>query len=508
MPAPTFTNTQTIPTCANGGGLAIDETDLDRGTVEVDSTCCRTFADRVRISGPAGSILGVARELIIEGTTVDICSKTGNGVKVYSSDDFKLCGNNATEFTASHSGTGTISGASFSGSGTGTATGGYSGLYTITITSGTITNPSPVSGSFAGTLTGSLVGSFTGTITAGVVNVVYTLDDGGTATFLTGSFTITTPTTFAFGGTFEGATPPPTRGYLKATWTNCRRNGVKLELLNSDDDSQLAEYVNKHHAVKNGMKTVLYRKKLACDHPCRALQGQASFVANYPIALCFQAYTGMKQCLGGKRPKEVSLIFGAAPDPITDPLDGHTVVIPTSSTTGLLALAGSFTPSGTITIDGCTVEAPTFTATNITVELNIVTAIDASFGGDFSPCFGVGQVETTSLAGNVDATYSKTGLVGSTANFVGSLPGGFVTPFTINSISMSMGVTYWGDRTIDYCDGDVALLPRTAQVLVIDLTSGADSYRITAPFLDPDFEATAELFPSAIFTASDTEYRP
>ena len=501
MPAPTFTNTQTIPTCANGGGLAIDETDLDRGTVEIHSSCCRTFADRIRISGPAGSILGVTRDLIIEGTTVDICSKTGTGAKVYSSDEFKICGTPAV--TGSHTGNGTASGGTISGTGTGTTSAG--GSYAITV-EGEFTNP--LNGSGNGTVSGDLSGTFTFTTTAGVTTTTFLFDDGSTGTG-TGSYTFGGGgTTFTFAGTITKAASS-INAYLKATWTHCSRRGVKLELLKSSDHSLLAEYGNKFHAVKNGMKTILFRKSLACDHPCRAQQGQASFVANNPLALCFTAITGMRQCLGGKRPKEISLIFGAAPDPITGPLDGATVVIPTSSSSGVVSVVSSFTPSGTISIDGCTVEAPTFTATNITVELNIVTAIDAGFSGTFEPCFGVGQAATTVQAGNIDATYSKTGLVGSTANFVGSLPGGFVTPFTVNSISMSMGVTYWGDRTSDYCDGNVVLTPRTAQVLVINLTSGATSYTITAPFAsDVDFEKTAELFPSAVFSATDTEYRP
>jgi hypothetical protein len=115
-----------------------------------------------------------------------------------------IAADNLWVFIGSHSGTGGISGSAITGGGTGSFLGR---LYTVTITSGTLTSTSPVNGSFAGTLTGAIVGTFTGTIVAGVVTTIYTITSPtGTLTQTSGSFAVGGGgTTFTFAGAFSAA---------------------------------------------------------------------------------------------------------------------------------------------------------------------------------------------------------------------------------------------------------------------------------------------------------------
>jgi hypothetical protein len=316
MPAPTFQLTQELQTCPDNGGAAIDETDLDRGNVEIDAGCCRTYGTflNLNINSPSG--VPVAKKLFLE-SSVATCTKTGNGAKTFSSDAFKLCGVVGKAFAGSQSGGGTVSGASFtSTSGIGHLSGALgTGAYTVAL-SGTLS--SPTDGSFSGTLSGSIVGTFIGTIVSGVVTVTYTISSpaGATAVQTSSSFTVGGGgTTFTFAGSFSGLTAnTAVNAYWKCVWTDCDQNGVVAQLLNDADDSVLGEYQNTKYSVKCGTKSILQRKFALClpTHPCTGLLTVAGVRLLTPSPICFVPSLSQAKCLAGIGDKDVIVTIGTA----------------------------------------------------------------------------------------------------------------------------------------------------------------------------------------------------
>ena len=384
MPAPTFTISQTIPTCVDTGGLAVDETNLDRGNVEVHAGCCRYYGTSVVLSGFTFVLGGSNRTLHYEGT-VDTCNKTGTGAKTFSGDAFKLCGGNGAAFTASHTGTGTVVGAAFTGSGSGTASGGRSGPYTITI-AGTLTGPTD--GSFTGTVAGALSGTLTGTIVAGVISVTYTMTDsrggsatgGGTFSLLGGG------PNFVFSGSLSGTNAAPLNAYWSLVWTNCSTGGIVAQLLNDADDSLIAEYCNERYCLKSGRRTILNRRSVECAHPCLDYESQAVAHNRHPAVICFSAGMSMTTCNGSLRDKEYTGTIGTPAHEVTAPMMGLTDTGAVTVNSGNLTLGGSgndtpddFAITGSMTWSG------NFT-TGVTLTFTFTSAGDWNASATVKPC--------------------------------------------------------------------------------------------------------------------------
>lgn len=280
MPAPPFTNEQAIPTCPENGGTALDETSFDRGSITVNANCCRTFGTKVRLGSR-----------ILEHT-----GESG-GDQIFESDSFNLCGRQSKTFTGSHSGIGTISGATFSGHANGVFSAGLTGTYEIFI-NGTLTSADP-DGSFTGTLGGVLGHLFieadiTGTIVDGVVTATYTVTNlaGITLTQTSNTFTITSPTTFNFAGTFSGSqTAELVVAYLKLKWSHCEPNGLLIETLKVSDDSLIAKHANKHYAMRQSRQVLLNRIYVACPSPCTDIVSPVQVRGLIQQVICLHAST-------------------------------------------------------------------------------------------------------------------------------------------------------------------------------------------------------------------------
>jgi hypothetical protein len=120
-----------------------------------------------------------------------------------------ISGSNLWILSGNHSGSGTISGSTFSGAATnGVLTGPFAGGdYTVTVSGSLTSGPPTVNGTFSGTLTGDIAGTFVGTIISNVVSVVFTITSptGTTITASNATFAVTGGgTTFTFSGSFVG----------------------------------------------------------------------------------------------------------------------------------------------------------------------------------------------------------------------------------------------------------------------------------------------------------------
>lgn len=182
-------------------------------------------------------------------------------------------------FSGSHTGSGTITGATYSGSGTGNLTGDYAGAYAFTV-SGNLTSADP-DGDFEIDFTGAFEAHVEGTITNGVFAItsysITTPTDGFLLTF-SPSFTIGGGgTTFTFSGSFTAnvkhiraqATVKGRGGvmhlYEHLTISHCGKGGAYLEIRDVADE-MVAVYQNIHHGMwKNQDSTDLYLvEKVGC----------------------------------------------------------------------------------------------------------------------------------------------------------------------------------------------------------------------------------------------------
>jgi hypothetical protein len=438
MPAPdTIFKQQTLVSCIDNGGLAIDQTQLDRGNVVVHANCCRTFNKSVQLSSLPGS-----RTLYLQGLTVPTCSDTAAGMKTYSSDTFGLC---TATFRGSHSGSGTISGASFSGTATGTATGAVTGSYTINI-SGTFTGPGI--GSFTGTVSGAFVGTVSGTINGGVVtsvNYVFTTPTGTAVGFSNGLNV--TGGTFTFSGSFQGSTSS-VNAYWVVEFSHCSVEGVVAKMFDAADDSLIAEYTNLAYCVKNSRVTLLNRKSVACPHPCVVVgaRTQRTAYALHPLAICFSAGMVMGKCRGGNADDLYTAVLSGASPSLLSGFNGSD-----SASGGVnLSFSGSGSP-------------PDF---SVTGSLNGSSGVTAAFTGLSSGIYGGNCVVT--FCGTASPTGGLTFAwrgefnappISGTVNFTGgSLPGGWTQPNRpCTDISINWGGASGNNHaTHDWCtSGDL-----------------------------------------------------
>lgn len=454
MPAPTFTLTQTIPTCGIVKGIPNDETVLDGGPIEVHATCCRSYGASVTVDG---------RLLHIEGGPYSACTGTGNGVKTYSSNSFRICRSTVSAtFAGSHSGGGAVVGANFSGTAPGTLTGGITGAYTVTI-SGTMSGPAD--GTFSGTISGTITGTFTGSIVGGVVSVLYTITNPPSTTITsTGdSFAIGGGgTTFTFSGSFNGVRVPLTvNAYLELVWTHCEVGGIVMHWKDADDDAILASYSNLHYSVLKGRHTILNRTSTVCDHdhPCTGILTALGVRNLNPPASCFFGGS-VTTCLGGPRPAEFQAdVISSGSTALTDWAIGATnsgvliqgaIPVVTTSAPGIVAftITGDFWDSPSF---GDLGESPVLVGATLTGSFQTLGGRGFAQGGNV----GVVARPCTAFSGRAFS------------NWLLSLPNDDGAPASnlvfLNGVQVSFSgavasVSTFAALTEDYCGGPVSFL--------------------------------------------------
>jgi hypothetical protein len=499
MPAPTFIKYQDIPQCSDNGGISADETDLDRANVDVNTNCCRTFGTNIAIQGAP---YGLAA--FYEGT-VSTCSDTATGMKVYSSDDFRICGGVA--FVGNHTGSGTIVGAAFTGTGSGTVTGAVAGSYTLTI-AGTFTTPTD--GTFSGTLAGTLIGTFTGVVAGGAVtSITYTITTPATSV-ATGSLNTFTVggggTTFTFGGRIT-ATTSPVRAYWRVEFSGCSKGEVLLELLNDSDDSLIADYINNAYCLKSGRVTMLQRRFVECAHPCidSGLTQGESFL-RHPLSLCFRPILTMPMCNSTSiRDKLYTTTVGTSPSTVLSAIEGlsltHTNGVTNSVPFSGTGAAGSFTANATVTLAGFLDHTHDGTYNNVTVTATFTGSASWSVTVSATPCI-------STPSGSM-----STGRIGFTTPFTAvtaALSGGGI-PIPSISQSTSTGfqwsTTHAGTAHPDFCAGTVSMPPTSSVSPIPALTVhdpnffGAGSSLTAQIFFD-----AADIAPDLNITQSGTAY--
>lgn len=469
MPAPTFIKTQITSECADGGGFSTDETQLTRGNVEVNSNCCRTYGKSVTLTGVPGN-----KGLTFEGP-VATCSGTGNGMKTYSGNSYGLCGGSSVRGT--HSGSGTIVGAAFSGSGTGTATGISPGAYSISI-SGSFTSPG--NGSFTGTLSGALVGTVSGTIVSNAVTgVTYVFTSpAGTGTGNSNVFTIGGGgTTFTFSGSIAGLTTS-VAVYWVVEWTDCSVGGVVAQMFNAADDSLIAEYSNETYCVKNGRITMLNRTFVTCNHPCMAagLSQRESFL-KHPLSICFVPQLTMARCRGGNRSTQYTTTMSGSTHPWLSAFDG---ISASSSGYTPVGAAGNGTPSNS-TLTGQT-QMWGMTTSSATMDFTFTGGANWQVSAEGYPC---GELVNAQVNGGAGMQWGDifTGRVSGTLTLTG---GGFPFAGFYEPNRPFLAVITWSapatnpNATHDYCAGDMVDVKGPQAILiqgVVQVDTGGGLYQ-------------------------------
>lgn len=434
MPAPTYTLTQTLPTCINESSTAAQESTFNLGRIAVHSSCCRTIGTSVRIS--AGSHNATGRTLMYEGT-LSTCTDTATGPKTFSSDSFRLCGSSGV--TAKYwdiifpDDPDPFSGVDWAGGNIFIDIAGPSAPTLLDV--GATVDITTADGLSAGAaaIQAAIISGWSGYSGKVVVSSIW---NGGVSRTIRLAFTNASvyPTSVSPGSDFivntlgaENSEPPtlsgPTTGttstlvnaYWSLVWTTCEKNGIVAQLLDADDDSLIAEYTNKYYPVKMGFKTILNRAKVACGHPCSGILSAAAVRALHPEVLCFTANPDMTRCLGNVKDKTYTAQITSALG-FVSPLNG--ISVSGSPTLNVPTLIGS--SGGT--------SAPT------DASLTGTMAYSCPFPG-FSPAWPVSPISGVTIA------FDFTGSGDWSGNFT-------VRPCPLSVPSGVASALQWGGQTL------------------------------------------------------------
>lgn len=544
MPDPqVYRINQTIPTCFATilGGSSLDETDLDRKlTMEVHANCCRLYSTAVRLSNPLYDTTGRpltaglppgAQELIYEGT-LDVCSHSGVGPKVFTSPAFTLCATQQSGTTFElrlpddpSPGLGDpweeceiflyIDGGLLSG---------QENLAAIGVNIATGMNT--VAADFQSYLNGIVGSSW--------VDVDYVQTSPSSGRKLVFRFASNPPTEFTNGGSIVYNTGDsagmtlagPIAGGTVATtvywhleWRSCKvygtGHGIVAEMRLVSDDSVIAVYKNLVWAVKNGTRAILNREEVMCSNPCKAVNTPAVFGSHTPQILCFQAIFNVNRCLGGLLPQEFNATLGTTSDPWFSIVSGASVNVVTSRTSafgiftndGTLAVDDTFEFTGRLVVGGVTSQVFTGVTLNLTIDEEL------AFSGSFqaAPCASRPGVLTPGSKPWAlhNVSWNRIGGVtfGTTAEMSGGgLPTDFQGPFVLTGLSLGGGATLQGTADKLWCASEtdnLSIVGPKAFTISFSAVSGLLSFQFF-----PDDDTMPAMPTEATFTVTNPNYRP